>query len=105
MHKYKIYRSKPVVIRAVQWTGHYDDDILTLDCFSSSHADIEKTFIYTDDNKLKVNNSYGLIITANIGDWIIIGENGEVAVCKDTAFRRKYEEVVSIMPIKTKSLS
>ena len=78
---FKKYRKKPVVISAMQWLGDYDE-ISTI-----------KSKIIPMGTKIKINTLEG-VMTADIGDWIIIGVEGELYPCKDNIFKKTYEEVV-----------
>ena len=84
------YRKKPVVIEAVQWTGSP----------STTEAD-ENLFLvraYHDGTIRAVREN--LIIkalegelTAQKGDYIICGANGEFYPCKPDIFEKTYELV------------
>ena len=77
---FKKYRKKPVVISAMQWLGDYDE-------ISSIQSKIIPM-----GTKIKINTLEG-VMTADIGDWIIIGVEGELYPCKDNIFKKTYEEV------------
>ena len=81
---FKKYRKKPVVISAMQWKGDFFEVI--------SFPAIDGLCIELEDDKLKIHTLEGNM-TANIGDWIIIGVNGELYPCKDEIFKKTYEEV------------
>jgi hypothetical protein len=81
---FKKYRKKPVVISAMQWKGDFFEVI--------SFPAIDGLCIELEDDKLKIHTLEGNM-TANIGDWIIIGVNGEIYPCKDDIFKKTYEEV------------
>jgi len=89
------YRKKPVVIEAIQWTGENIEEIMK---FIESPFTYEKSTIYCtekfiyDGKELKINTLEG-IMTANIGDYIIKGVNGEFYPCKPDIFEKTYEEV------------
>ena len=85
---FKKYRKKPVVIYASQWLGDYNE-ILSIGAFTTSY--IEKRIKLKKD-KLIIETLEG-IMTANIGDWIIIGVNGELYPCKDDIFKKTYDKV------------
>ena len=61
---FKKYRKKPVVISAMQWKGDFFEVI--------SFPAIDGLCIELEDDKLKIHTLEGNM-TANIGDWIIIG--------------------------------
>ncbi len=95
------YRKKPVVIEAVRWTADNVDEVLE--------------FIYADDRwKLGVPDDGNVggpgightislgtldiptlegVMTANPGDWIIRGVQGEVYPCKPIIFDATYDAV------------
>ncbi len=77
---FKKYRKKPVVISAMQWLGDYDE-------ISSLQSKIIPM-----GTKIKIHTLEG-IMTADIGDWIIIGVERELYPCKDNIFKKTYEEV------------
>ena len=88
---FKKYRKKPVVIRAMQWDGNIDyfiDSIKQMGAFIK----IATTFSLTNNSELLIDTLEG-VMTADIGDWIIIGVNGELYPCKDNIFKKTYEEV------------
>ena len=85
---FKKYRKKPVVIYASLWLGDYSE-ILSIGAFITSHF---KRKVKLEEDKLKIYTLEG-IMTADIGDWIIIGVNGEIYPCKDDIFKKIYEEV------------
>lgn len=64
MSEWKYYKKKPVVIKARKTD--------------------KEVFIDTLEGKMK----------ANIGDYIIIGVNGEMYPCKPDIFTKTYEEVL-----------
>ena len=47
---------------------------------------------YQTDKELKIQTLEGEM-TANVGDWIITGVNGEVYPCKPDIFEATYEKV------------
>ena len=81
---FKKYRKKPVVISAMQWNGDFFEVI--------SFPTIDGLYIELEDDKLKIHTLEG-DMTADIGDWIIIGVEGELYPCKDDIFKKTYEEV------------
>ena len=85
---FKKYRKKPVVINAMQWNGDFNEVVSMAASFST--PDLRK--LKLEEDKLKIYTLEG-IMTADIGDWIIIGVNGEIYPCKDDIFKKIYEEV------------
>ena len=80
----KKYKKKPVIIEAVQWTGenHKEiDEFITM----ANRTKIGST-------KISINTLEG-IMTADIGDYIIKGVQGEFYPCKPDIFEQTYEEV------------
>lgn len=82
------YRKKPVVIKAVQWTG-------TADSFTEITAQFPK--MEWEPGPI---GSYTFIVktfegehTATKGDYIIQGVKGEFYPCKPDIFEMTYEEV------------
>ena len=79
------YRKKPVVIDALQWTGHNVEQM--------------EQFLNGSDYGI-IENSYGYSLTihtlegdhfANIGDYVIRGVQGEYYPCKPDIFQETYE--------------
>lgn len=85
------YRKKPVEVFAWQFTGqdrpdwpelikHHED--------TAFRCDDQGNTAYIDIHTLEG------VMTANIGDWIIQGTQGELYPCKPEIFAEIYEEVV-----------
>jgi hypothetical protein len=78
-----LYRKKPIVIEAVQWTG----DIL----------DFQPIHDMAGDHPVGVNGKNLIVFTlegqmlAQPGDWIIKGVKGELYPCKPDIFDATYE--------------
>ena len=85
---FKKYHKKPVVINAMQWNGDFNEVVSMAASFST--PDLRK--LKLEEDKLKIYTLEG-IMTADIGDWIIIGVEGELYPCKDDIFKKTYEEV------------
>jgi len=84
MNKPEKFRKKPVVIEAMYFTGHNNEE-----CKKFCHS--------LRDPYDKIPN---LIIPTlegdhlcNVGDWIIKGVAGEFYPCKPDIFKRTYEKV------------
>ena len=77
------YRKKPVEIEAIQWNGENLREILW---FSKD------AFIDQDSFTLKIETLEG-VMTANKGDYIIKGVNGEFYPCKPDIFEKTYDKV------------
>ena len=80
------FRKKPVVIEAIQWTGFNTDEI---DQFSKG---FRRTRFADNMRDLQIETLEG-IMTANEGDWIIKGIQGEIYPCKPDIFEQTYEPV------------
>lgn len=83
------YRKKPVVIEAVQFidSGEVLSDLSALmkDTIRVDYAD-------ADNPVLKIETLEGTM-TANVGDYIIKGIQGEFYPCKPDIFETTYERV------------
>lgn len=84
----KKYVKKPIIIRAVKWTGYNFDEIA----------------VFVNPQPLNLyKNSFGLTrllietlegdMYAEVGDYIIQGVHGEFYACKPGIFAETYEEV------------
>lgn len=80
------YRKKPVVIEAMQFTEENKNQVFNwITC--------TKEPIFVDYKPaLKIRTLEG-DITANLGDYIIKGVNGEFYPCKPDIFKKTYEIV------------
>ena len=74
------YRKKPVVIEAMEWTGHNRLQILDFCGFPPGDAHV------------KIETLEG-VMSANVGDFIIKGVQGEFYPCKPDIFWQTYEPV------------
>lgn len=82
--KAKLYRKKPVVIEAVQWTGENINEVLDfMKWRNASHDKHAGLVIHT----LEGNHN------ASPGDFIIKGVHGEFYPCKPGIFEKTYEAV------------
>ena len=79
------YRKKPVIIEAVQFNGKDESVDWLLPQLISGEIGraINKLYIQTPEG----------IMTANIGDYIIKGINGEFYPCSPDIFEKTYEPV------------
>lgn len=80
------YRKKPVVIQAVLWDGK-GGTIFPLAPFENATEAPE----VQADGRLNITTLEG-VMTADIGDWIIKGVEGEIYPCKPEIFAKTYEE-------------
>ena len=95
----KKYRKKPVVIRALQWTGDNYTEILNFcDKAEFQHKVRKHKHVFTGESEileeieLTIETLEGTH-EASIGDYIIEGVNGEFYPCKPDIFEKTYEEV------------
>lgn len=81
------YRKKPVVIEAMHFTDITKDQVFNwITCNKSAeYKNLEPI--------LKIQTLEG-VMTANLGDYIIKGVNGEFYPCKQDIFEKTYEVVV-----------
>ena len=77
------YRKKPVVIEAVRFDGTDESCDWLLPQLES--GEIGRAF-----NKLHIKTLEG-VMTAEVGDYIIKGVNGEFYPCKPDIFHKTYE--------------
>ena len=89
---FKKYRKKPVVISAMQWNGNVYNLIDSQKQMFNTIKKTSDTISIRSDFKLEIHTLEGIML-ANIGDWIIVGVNGELYPCKDDIFKKTYEEV------------
>lgn len=81
------YRKKPVVIKAIQWTGNNFDDLAEL---VGDDPSLKKITCDESDGTLKVHTMEGTLI-AKPGDYIIRGVKGELYPCDPEVFALTYE--------------
>lgn len=82
------YRKKPVVVEAMQFID--DADVITqISDFAETDIGIDYS---VEPPVLKVYTLEGTM-TANVGDYIIKGVNGEFYPCKPDIFEKTYEFV------------
>ena len=82
------YRKKPIVIEAVQWTGHNADQIGAFFGNDDPHFGLKKGDVWS------IITLEG-IMEARLDDWIIKGVKGEFYPCKPDIFEATYEKVES----------
>lgn len=96
MNNNRIFRKRPVVVDAVQWTGINLHEVI---CFTdgppqtrSHHAGMmwENYSDLVKRDGLKIYTLEG-VMSADIGDWIIKGVKGEHYPCKPDIFAMTYE--------------
>lgn len=82
------YRKKPVVIEAFQWTGGVDQ----LEDPEWIVRAIQDEDVYFDQGVMMISTLEGNL-SAQPGDWIIQGVEGEIYPCKPNIFAKTYEPV------------
>jgi len=79
----KKYKKKPVIVEAIQWTGHNTKEVLDF----IGRDKIIAYFNYFEIKTLEGN------MRVNIKDWIIKGVEGEFYPCKPEIFEKTYEKL------------
>jgi hypothetical protein len=82
------YRKKPVVISAEKWDGDYEK----MDAFLDWHGREKRPAVELQGDALIINTLEG-DMRADLGDWIIMGVQGEFYPCKPDIFEQTYEKV------------
>jgi hypothetical protein len=88
------YRKKPVIIDAIQFTDDGSSCVYKLKEFMGQ---VHIKYPTPTSCALAIDTLEG-IMTANQGDWIIKGVNGEFYPCKPDIFEKTYELVTEIYP-------
>jgi len=89
----KKFREKPVVIEAIHFTDENKDMVyhtlseIKQNITPSFNKDVPCLIIPTLEGEM----------SANLGDWIIKGVQGEVYPCKPDIFEQTYEEVAETL--------
>ncbi len=83
-----MFRKKPVVVEAIQWDGELST-YGRIQLMESADLDEQVAFC-PDDDTLMISTIEG-DMTAQLGDWIIRGVNGELYPCKPDIFAKTYE--------------
>ncbi|WP_286713792.1 hypothetical protein [Acinetobacter sp. UBA2581] len=85
------YRKKPVVIDAIQWDGKNAEEVFS---FTGNKAKFYEWHQYNesgiDKHIIQINTLEG-VMSANVGDYIIKGVQGEFYPCKPDIFEATYE--------------
>lgn len=85
----KLYRKRPVVIEAKQYTGSHDSALEIVEWIGEDGT----TVGFTDKKtSLSIRTLEGDML-ARTGDYIIKGVQGEFYPCKEDIFYQTYEEV------------
>jgi hypothetical protein len=88
-----LYRKKPVVIQAMQWTGENVAEIWDwvgderVSLVGSQYSDELVIRTLEDGRDNQVDH------VASVGDWIIRGVTGEIYPCKPDIFAATYDKV------------
>ncbi len=80
-----MYRKKPVVVEAVQWSGSNVEEL-------AQFAPLAKVKAEGKRNALIIDTLEGVML-GEPGDWIIKGVKGEFYPCKPDIFEATYEAV------------
>ena len=87
------FRKKPVVIEAIKltrsfgWPEWFHDAVTRNEIITHGLGKFGEGKVYCEIKTLEG------VMTANEGDWIIKGINGEFYPCKPDIFEKTYEEV------------
>lgn len=87
------YRKKPVVVEAFKWTGginQLEDPEWIIEEINKGNVWFYRSL--TKLTTMKIITLEG-VMTAQVGDYIIQGVNGEIYPCKPDIFEKTYEEV------------
>ena len=84
------YRKKPVIIDAIQWTGHNFQKVLKF--VEETEFENARKILAFHQNHLHIQTLEGTHL-ANEGDWIIRGVHQEYYPCKPDIFEETYERV------------
>jgi len=86
------YRKKPVVIEAFEWPPVWHIETrLEFEEWVKSKGDDLRQFYYVGE-MLQIDTLEG-VMSADVGDYIIRGVNGEYYPCKPDIFEKTYELV------------
>lgn len=88
MSETKLYKKKPIVITAIQWTG---DNFKEVKDFADDNVKFENNELVI--TTLEDGNINRIKHVASVGDYIIKGINGEFYPCKPDIFDKTYDEV------------
>ena len=89
------FRKKPVVIEAIQWTGKNLKEIID---FTGLNESAQK-WSWEEYEKVVLEDGFKIFtlegtMSADIGDFIIQGVQGEFYPCKPDIFEQTYEPVL-----------
>lgn len=80
------YRKRPLVVDAVQYDGR---NFFTVYYFMTGRDETANNVLRSDDRPL-VQTQKG-DVTAEPGDWVIRGVEGELYLCSDSVFQKTYD--------------
>lgn len=86
------FRSRVVEIDAAQWSPAAVDDMPDWFYAAAARTPGSPGAVRRDGEHLRIYTLEGTM-TANPGDWIIRGTEGELYPCRPSVFARKYEPV------------
>lgn len=87
------FRKKPVVVEAMRWTGNNHFELMRWaeEVAGEVRWHFDGSFI---PPLLMISTLEGTM-QADVGDWIIVGVNGEQYPCKPDIFEKTYEAVTN----------
>lgn len=92
----KIYRKRPLRVKAIQWTGSNTNEVV--DFITNEHKhwyymgkSIDDVLGF-DGERLTIDTLEGQML-ASQSDYIIAGIEGEIYPCKKEIFEASYEEI------------
>lgn len=92
------YKTKPIIVDAMKLKDYYSSIVSTLAFIYNMK--IDNPLIDSDTSANEVLSNSGITITTssgdvkvNIGDWVVRDDDGELSVCTDDMFYKKYESV------------
>ena len=84
-----LYRKKPVIIEALRWTG---ENINEMHAWLTAAGVYDRCSTAVGNGEMTISTLEGTM-TANAGDWIIKGVQGEVYPVRNDIFEQTYEAV------------
>lgn len=89
---FKTYVKKPVIIKAIQWTGDNTKEIINFGGLTNSGHPLIMNF---EKGNLIVSTLEGYM-KAYPGDYILRGIKGEIYPCRKDIFEESYEEIIKV---------
>lgn len=84
------YKTKPLVIDAIEWTGEADE---IRRFWSENYKRVTSGNVIIEHDKLYIETG-GELVEVVIGDMIVCGANGEFFSCKPDVFEKTYEPIL-----------